>query len=251
MINYFSISVFALLLFGVIASKPEGTRYPNGLPCDDLQRCLNRESRACWKKFYGEGRKKDDLVGDVLKACPENEFMDFVDRTEAELWPDFQQVDKNITECMTEAGHKIYVDFCGNMRSVNYSQLMEKTVDTLRKEIPKIKRDANQQAKPKEEKGKDDGDKCWINALKTCVHQYPPPNEEINNALTNCEDNRKIAEDEERLGFEVGKRVMLKIVTKLKEAFDKEDGDDDDDGDDLSNSTATLKPTTKHQKHKP
>lgn len=46
------------------------------------------------------------------------------------------------------------------------------------------------------------------------LRRYPPPNEDINTALATCEDERKIAEDEERLGFEVGKRVMLKIVTK-------------------------------------
>jgi len=128
-------------------------------------------------------------------------------------------------------------------------------VENARKEAKgtpnRQKREANQPQKPKEEK-KEEGDKCWINALRTCVNEYPPPNEEINTALNTCEDERKIAEDEERLGFEVGKRVMLKIVTKLKEAFDKEDnGDDDDDGDDIfggSNSTATnqtLKTTSK------
>jgi len=237
------VAILALGAVGAVFGAKQESRYQGSLPCDDLQRCMNKESRGCWKKFYMDGRKKDDLVGDVLKACPENEFMDFVDRTEAELWPEFSQVDKNLTECMTEAGFKSHVEFCGNMRSVNYSRLMEKTVDTVRKEsqadAARNKReDAGQ--KPKVEKPKDESDKCWINALNTCVNQYPPPNEEINTALSNCEDDRKIAADEERLGFEVGKRVMLKIVTKLKEAFDKEDtGDDDDDIFGHSNSTAT------------
>lgn len=61
-------------------------------------------------RFYDEGRKKDDLIADVLKVCPEADFMKFVDEAETELWPEFSQLDKNLTDCLTESGLKVYVD---------------------------------------------------------------------------------------------------------------------------------------------
>lgn len=54
------------------------------------------------------------------------------------------------------------------MRSVNYSRLMEKTVDRARKE-PQA--DTPKEEKAKDGKHKEDTDKCWINALNTCVNQ--------------------------------------------------------------------------------
>lgn len=50
------------------------------------------------------------MIGDVLKVCPETDFMLFVDEAESEMWPEFLQVDKNLTECMSDAGLRVYID---------------------------------------------------------------------------------------------------------------------------------------------
>jgi len=218
------LNVFILFLaVTTLEGKPE-EKPAKALPCDDLQRCLSTGSRACWKKFYDEGRKKDDLISDILKACPEAEFMTFIDEAEAEMWPEFLQIDKNLTECMSESGHRVYVDFCSNMRSSKFNEHMEKAIEDASKGQPKPDAHRNKRQSKRPSSG-DQGYKCWITTLKNCADQYKLPSEEIDKALGKCEKELNVVDNEERLGFEVGKRVMLKIVAKIKDVFDNEGED--------------------------
>lgn len=51
------------------------------------------------------------------------------------------------------------------------------------------------------------------------LYRYQLPSPEVDKALQKCEKDLNAIQVEERLGFEVGKRVMLKIVAKYGSMF--------------------------------
>lgn len=214
-------SAIAFVVFAIAVAAADTLGKASGTPlkCTELQDCLNNESRKCWREFLHHARKPtgtNNASAQIMCRIPEELFMEFVNKTETSLWKYFLEVDANVTKCMTKKGFKSTFDFCGDMRSFSYSQLVQERAESLEQVIenelhPGNKGDASEQESHSREEGKKDEGSCWLKGLQKCINLFPPPSKAINTALSECERGENIAESEELLGVQVGIGIMTSV----------------------------------------